>query len=168
MLRGRRYCNKACRKTAEVRRYRFRNLHGVQIEDVLPKDGKWLSKLDASMDDALRAHRLRQQGKLAPNAAQRKRKGRRPLVGVVRQDLTINHMALREQAYNIVIRGRLLIHSYRTKVRTRTAASDVKTHEKERRKLLARSSPGEYLVQRDAWLDAKGRQIHDETSVELI
>ena len=119
--RGRRYCSKACRKTAEIRRYRFKKHYGVQIEDVVPKDGNWFSELDARVTDALRAHKPSQERRQTPCAVTRKRKGRPPLAEVVRSNGKINHMALRDQVFNIVVRGPRLIERYRNTVRERKA-----------------------------------------------
>lgn len=130
--RRRLYCCERCRKTAEVRRYRFQRLHGVLIEDVLPKDGNWLSRLDVGMEMDLRACSLDPKRERVatsivddhsaksanPKTAENlhvHRKGRRPRLCVVRKDLSINYMELRGQAFNIIIRGRALIKRRRSK-----------------------------------------------------
>ena len=119
--RGRRYCSKACRKTAEIRRYRFKKRHGVQFEDVVPKDGNWFSDLDDTIADALRAHHSSVGRGLTPCVVSRKRKGRPPLAEVVRPNGKINHMALRDQVFRIVVCGPARINGHRIKVRLREA-----------------------------------------------
>ena len=156
---GRRYCSETCRKTAEIRRYRFKNRHGVLIEDVLPTDGKWLSKLDVAIEEALRAHRPSHNEE--PNRSWiQKRRGRRQLARVVRQDGTVNYMALREQAFNTVVRGRALIKGYRSGARTRTNVSEAKEKANPQRRVYVRPlSEAAYLTVLNQYL-----QVNREAS----
>jgi hypothetical protein len=103
----RKYCSTTCRKTAERRRTRFRNLHGVTLEDLIPNDGDWSSPLDES----LLAQLVRHNGVAKP----RSRTGRPPNQPAVRQGVreTLQPLTLRFQAEQLIGGHRRLLRQRR-------------------------------------------------------